>query len=163
MHKIAGGFLAILFFCLPLSATALELIAPMSECTLTETRVRVIGLASGASKGKVSFLGKSTSFRVQDGHFNVALNLGEGTHEVKFLVGDEELVARWTVDPSADSGAFKYHPELRNGECRACHDADQSPLSTKFRQATSIVLNAMTHMKATKHSSSALSELSDRN
>lgn len=120
--RIQALLLAFLILTLSLAAQALELVAPATSCTLREGKVQVIGKAPKADKGKVEFSGQSTSFRVKDGVFTVALNLGPGQHEVRFTVGEDTLVAQWNVDAAATEGVFVYHSDVDAANCKSCHD-----------------------------------------
>lgn len=122
MHKRALSCLAFASLLLPAAALALELVAPAPDCVLRDGRVLVVGKAAKADKGKVDFDGKATSFRIKDGTFTVALDLGPGAHEVRFTAGDETLVTKWQVDPAAKAGFYTYHPSIKSAACKDCHD-----------------------------------------
>jgi len=106
---------------------ALELLAPAPACALAPGRVVVIGRAAQAERGTVEWSGGSTSFRVREGRFTVALNLDPGAQKVIFRVGDEVLEASWKVGSGAEVDRYVYHPKTGEGECAACHEPGQPP------------------------------------
>ncbi len=123
MNKLTTVFCVVVALSIPLTASALELLSPLDDCTLTEERVRVVGSGPDGERGKISFGGRETSFRVKNGRFTTALNLGQGTHEVTFTLAGETLVANWIVAPKAGKGAYEYHPRMdKRDECSACHE-----------------------------------------
>lgn len=103
------------------SAGALEIIAPQPDTVLGEGKVIVIGLAPKAEKGKADFGGQSTSFKVKDGSFVVALNLPAGQQEVAFTVGSETAKIKWKIDPGSKKAGYRYHPGIENEKCTSCH------------------------------------------
>lgn len=123
-------------------ASALEVIAPRPDSVVREGRVVVIGKSS-APKGKASYDGQSTSFRVKDGFWSVAINLKPGVHEVGFESGGEEVKVRWTVDAEAVKGVYQYHPGVEGEKCANCHeggfaitrDDSLAPLCTRCHKA----------------------------
>jgi predicted CXXCH cytochrome family protein len=117
--------LLVLFTALPATAASLTLLSPFEDCTVTNGRIRLIGLASGAEKGKVEFDGRNTSFRVKDGKFSTTLNLPTGTHEIKLVVGEKVKTLNLTVDPKATKSVYSYHAEMEEGECTACHEGTE--------------------------------------
>jgi predicted CXXCH cytochrome family protein len=108
-------------------AAALDLLAPAPRCSLKQSKVVVIGTAPGSHRGTVEWEGNSTSFRVRDGRFTVALDLGPGTHVVRFATEGSRLEAQWkiTTEPQVDS--YGYHPKVGSRECTSCHDPQSPP------------------------------------
>lgn len=105
-------------------ARALEVISPQPGSILGDGKVIVIGLAGGAEKGKASFGGQSTSFKITAGAFSVVLNLPKGSQEVVFTVGNDTAKVKWDVQPGAKGKVFSYHPSVENDKCSTCHDGN---------------------------------------
>jgi predicted CXXCH cytochrome family protein len=108
-------------------AAALDLLAPVSWCRLREGTVVVIGSAPGAEKGSAEWQGKGTGFRVRDGRFQLTLNLGPGTHTVRFTTETGSLEAQWQIDPQAEAETYRYHPKVAERQCGACHEPQSPP------------------------------------
>lgn len=121
MKRVFFSVLTALAALAAFEARALEILAPHGDSVVKEGRVVVIGKSS-APKGKAVYNGQSTSFRVKDGYWSVALNLKPGTHEVAFEAGGEEVRVRWTVDPEAVKGFYRYHPGVEAEKCANCHE-----------------------------------------
>ena len=103
-------------------AFALELLSPPPFAQLAQGNVVVIGLASGVERGTIHWAGKSTSFRVRDGRFHIFLDLGTGTHSVRFVAGESELNAQWEVMSNQLESTYLYHVKVESGQCKSCHD-----------------------------------------
>jgi predicted CXXCH cytochrome family protein len=128
LNRIAV-LIIILAFALPASAASITLLSPFQECTLSNGRVRLVGLASGAEKGKVQFDGRNTSFRIKDGAFSTTVNLPAGVHELKLIVGEKTTTLTLTIDPEAKGALYSYHTEMEDGECTACHEKGAEPIA----------------------------------
>ncbi len=123
MKRTPFAAISLLALIMASRAAALEIIAPADGSSVADGKVIIIGLAPRAESGKVEFSGQTTSFKVKDGSFSLAVSLPPGPNTLTVTTGSEKIPLKIDVAGPAAKNLYKYHPDVSMEKCKSCHDA----------------------------------------